>query len=88
MQRPGTKRCENFDWYDPEEECEWYRMHFYEMYTQLKPNQRREVEIEVSRQRKIEQLEGELQKTKKKVSVWKLTMCVFAIVISLVLPLK
>jgi hypothetical protein len=64
----GTKKCEQFDWYDPEEECDWYKMHLFEMYSKLNPRQRREVQIEVNRQRRIEELEAELTNALKKVS--------------------
>ena len=70
------------------EECDWYKMHLFEMYKTLKPNQRREVLIEVNRQRRIEELEAELRNALKKVSVWKATLCVFAVVVYLVFALK
>ena len=64
-------------------------MHLFEMYTKLNPNQRREVQREVTRQRRIEEQEGELQKAKKKVIVWKYAfVVVFAVVVALVLGLK
>lgn len=63
-------------------------MHLFEMYKRLNPNQKHEVQREATRQVKIEELESELQKAKKKVSVWKSTICVFAIVVSLFLALK
>jgi anti-sigma-K factor RskA len=63
-------------------------MHLFEMYSKLNPRQRREVQIEVNRQRRIEELEAELTNALKKVSFWKSTLCVFAVVVSLVLALK
>jgi hypothetical protein len=63
-------------------------MHLFEMYSKLNPNQRLEVQIEVNRLRRIEELEAELTNALKKVSVWKSTLCVFAVVVSLVLALK
>ena len=63
-------------------------MHLFDMYNQLNPNQRREVQREVNSQRRIEELEAKLQKALKEASVWKSTLCVFAIVVSLVLALK
>ena len=63
-------------------------MHLFEMYTQLNPNQRREVQREVNRQRRIEELEVELKKSLKKGNVWKSTFLVFVVVVSLVLALK
>ena len=50
-------------------------MHLNQMYSKLNPNQRREVQIEVNRQRMIEELEAELKNALKKVSVWKSTLC-------------
>jgi uncharacterized membrane protein YcjF (UPF0283 family) len=58
------------------------------MYSKLNPKQRREVQIDVNRQRRIEELEAELTNALKKVSFWKLTLYVFAVVVSLVLALK
>ena len=63
-------------------------MYLYEMYIKLNPNQKREVQNEANRQRRIEELEAELRNALKKVSVWKSTLCVFAVVVSLVLALK
>ena len=63
-------------------------MHLFEMYNKLNPRQRREVQIEVNRQKRIEELKAELKKALKRVNVWKSTLCVFAVVVSLVLALK
>jgi cell division septal protein FtsQ len=64
-------------------------MHLFEMYNKLNPNQRREVQREAARQRRIEELEGELHKAKKKATAWKyVLMVVFAVVVALVLGLK
>ena len=64
-------------------------MHLFEMYNKLNPNQRREVQSEVTRQRRIEELEGELHKAKKKATAWKYAfMVVIAVVVALVLGLK
>ena len=63
-------------------------MYLYEMYIKLNPNQKREVQNEANRQRRIEELEAELRNALKKVSVWKSTLCAFAVVVSLVLALK
>ena len=63
-------------------------MYWYEMYIKLNPNQKREVQNEANRQRRIEELEAELRNALKKVSVWKATLCVFAVVVYLVFALK
>lgn len=63
-------------------------MYLFEMYKALKPDQRREVVTEVNRQRRIEELEAELKNALKKVSFWRSTLCLFAVVVSLVLALK
>lgn len=63
-------------------------MYLYEMYIKLNPNQKREVQNEANRQRRIEELEAELRNALKKVSVWKATLCVFAVVVYLVFALK
>ena len=63
-------------------------MHLNQMYSKLNPNQRREVQIEADRQRRIEELEAELKNALKKVCVWKSTLCAFAVVVSLILALK
>ena len=63
-------------------------MHLFQMYTRLNPNQRREVENEVNRQRKIEELEVVLRKALKNVTFWKSTLIVFAVVVALVLAVK
>ena len=63
-------------------------MHLFQMYTRLNPNQRREVENEVNRQRKIEELEAVLRKALKNVTFWKSTLIVFAVVVALVLAVK
>lgn len=61
-------------------------MHLFEMYTKLNPNQRREIQREVTRQNRIEQLEGELQKAKKKAVGWKYAfLVVLAVALALVL---
>ena len=63
-------------------------MYLFEMYKALKPDQRREVVTEVNRQRRIEELEAELKNALKKVCFWRSTLCLFAVVVSLVLALK
>ena len=63
-------------------------MHLFEMYSRLNPNQRREVQAEANRQRKIEQLESDLKKALKKVTLWKSILCVFVVLVSLLLALK
>ena len=59
-----------------------------EMYSRLSQTQRRDVNREITRQMKIEELEVELRKAKKKVTIWKSIMCVFVIVVSCVITLK
>lgn len=63
-------------------------MNMYELYSKLNCTQRREVQQETERQKKIEDLEAELEKTKKRASIWKSIMCVIAIVVSCVLALN
>ena len=64
-------------------------MHLFEMYNKLNPNQRREVQREATRQRMIEQLEGELHKANKTVTGWKYAfMVVFLVVVAMVIVLK
>ncbi|GJY91350.1 hypothetical protein Tco_0506546 [Tanacetum coccineum] len=61
--RPVRKKCAKWDWFDEELDSDWYRMHLYEMYTQLNPNQRRHLDTERSRQARIEELEVVLDET-------------------------
>lgn len=91
---PG-KKCAFWDWYDPELEDDWYRYHMYEMYNLLNPNQRRELENEMSRQVRLEQLQvelaengAELRRCLASLTFWKSTFLAFAIVVSLVLAMK
>lgn len=64
-------------------------MHLFEMYNKLNPNQRREVQREATRQRRIEQLHAELQNANTKATAWKYAfMVVFAVVVSMVLGQK
>nr|GFA83485.1 zinc finger C2H2-type/integrase DNA-binding domain-containing protein [Tanacetum cinerariifolium] len=58
--KPGKKKCGYWEWYDPEIDHDWYRMHVYEMYIILNPNHRNLLHNEINRQARIEELKGEL----------------------------
>nr|GEW50131.1 DNA-(apurinic or apyrimidinic site) lyase 2 [Tanacetum cinerariifolium]GEW77629.1 DNA-(apurinic or apyrimidinic site) lyase 2 [Tanacetum cinerariifolium] len=58
--KPVKKICDMWLWFDPKIECDWYRIHWYEMYIQLNPQQRRLMDNAISRQRRIEDLEADL----------------------------
>lgn len=93
--KPVRKKCEFWDWYDPEMDSDWYRMHLYQMYTLLNPQQRTNLGQEGNREWRIGQLEAELgekkmelQKTLSKLTFWKSTFFAFAVCMCLILAVK
>ncbi|GKD44998.1 DNA-(apurinic or apyrimidinic site) lyase 2 [Tanacetum coccineum] len=93
--KPGKKKCGYCEWYDPEIDTDWYRMHLYEMFILLNPNQRRLLHNEISRQARIEELKGELyengaqlRRCEASLTFWKSTFLAFVICVVLVFAMK
>ncbi|GJR49722.1 DNA-(apurinic or apyrimidinic site) lyase 2 [Tanacetum coccineum] len=93
--KPGKKKCGYWEWYDPEIDHDWYRMHLYEMYIILNPNHRNLLHNEINRQARIEELEGELfengaqlRRCEASLTFWKSTFLAFVICVVLVFAMK
>ena len=93
--QPVKKKCEFWDWYDPEIDTDWYRMNLYQMYTLLNPQQRRQLGEEGNRVWRIGVLEAELgqknnelQRSLQSLTFWKSTFFAFVVCMCLVLAMK
>ncbi|GKB07311.1 putative ribonuclease H-like domain-containing protein [Tanacetum coccineum] len=62
--RVVRKTCAKWDWFDEEPDSDWYKMYLYEMYNQLNPNKRRQLDHERSHQARTEELEAYLDETR------------------------
>ncbi|PWA84401.1 hypothetical protein CTI12_AA158720 [Artemisia annua] len=89
--KPVRKKCEFWDWYDPEMDSDWYSSDVHP----LNPQQRTNLGQEGNREWMIGQLEAELgenkmelQKTLSKLTFWKSTFFAFAVCMCLILAVK
>ncbi|GKA53094.1 putative reverse transcriptase domain-containing protein [Tanacetum coccineum] len=91
----GEKKCGYWEWYDPEIDHDWYKMHLYEMYIILNPNHRNLLHNKINRQARIEEIEGELfengaqlRRCEASLTFLKSTFLAFVICVVLVFAMK